>query len=237
MLNPKLKEGDRVRLLFMDGETIKPGTWGTVKSVSNVFGDDQYSMSWDDGDKDNIGDEVSRLSLISSEDAWDLGPKKRKLKESSDWSMANFYQDNKDMFKKFPSRSLSNIRKFLSAVRDSGLVNMIESSFLLTCGNERVLHFAKYKKVNNKKALRYVIDNADGIRNEIIRLSMIQLEGQNKEITPSSVSRMMGILSNKFTQMYMRFPVADNSKDYDNIDIEDEDDGYEDEDSEDEDDY
>ena len=91
--------------------------------------------------------------------------------------------------------------------------------------------------MNNKKALQYVIDNADGIRNEMIRLSMIQLEGQNKEITPSSVSRIMNILSNKFTLMYMNFPVADNSKDYDNIDIEDEDDGYEDEDSEDEDDY
>ena len=238
MLNPKLKEGDRVRLLYMAGETVNPGTWGTVKSVSTIFGDDQYSMLWDDGDKDNIGKEISRLSLISSEDAWDYG-KKRKLKESSDRSMVNFYQENKDMFKKFSSRSLSKIRKFLSAVRDSGLVNMMESSFLLTCGHERALHFAKYKNVTNKNALRYVIDNADSIRNEMIRLSIIQVEGENKEVTPSSVSQTMNRLSVKFTLMYMNFPIADNSKDYDNIDIddtEDENEGYDEEDDE-EDDY
>jgi len=40
MLNPKLKRGDRIRLLYMDGETLSPGTWGTVQTASNVFGDD-----------------------------------------------------------------------------------------------------------------------------------------------------------------------------------------------------
>lgn len=234
MLNPKLKKGDRVRLLYMSGETIKPGTWGTVKSVSNVFGDDQYSMSWDDGDKDNVGKEISRLSLISSEDAWDYG-KKRKLKESSDSNSLKYFQKNKDMFKKFPSRSLSNIRKFLSAVRDTSLVNMFQSSFLLICGNERLLHFAKYKNVTNKKALQYIIDNADSIRNEMIRLSIIELESNGKEVTPSSVSRTMDKLSVTFTQMYMNFPIADNSKDYENIDTEDEDEdeGYDEEDEDD----
>lgn len=77
MLNPKLKEGDRVRLLYMAGENITPGTWGIVQTVSHVFGDDQYSVFWDDGDKNNIGEVFSKLSLISSEDAWDFGGKKK----------------------------------------------------------------------------------------------------------------------------------------------------------------
>ena len=77
MLNPKLKEGDRVRLLYMEGESISPGTWGTVKTVSHVFGDDQYTVFWDDGDKNNVGEVFSKLALISSQDAWDFGGKKK----------------------------------------------------------------------------------------------------------------------------------------------------------------
>ena len=101
---------------------------------------------------------------------------------------------------------------------------MMEAGMFLTFDSERVSHFAKYKNVSNKKALKYVIDNADDIRNEMIRLSMTILEDGNKEITPSSVSRTMSILANKFLMMYMNFPIVDNSKSYENIDIEDEDD-------------
>jgi len=223
MLNPELKPGDRVRLLHMQGESLRPGIWGTVKSVSEIFGDTQYSVEWDDGDKENVGKPISRLSLISGEDAWDFG-RKKKLKESSDKSAMKYFLDNKDFFKKFPNSVTSKIRKYLSAIRDTSLVNMMEAGMFLTFDSERVSHFAKYKNVSNKKALKYVIDNADDIRNEMIRLSMTILEDGNKEITPSSVSRTMSILANKFLMMYMNFPIVDNSKSYENIDIEDEDD-------------
>jgi len=220
MLNPKLNVGDRVRLLHMEGETMRPGTWGTVTAVSHIFGDDQYSVSWDTGDKDNVGELISKLSLISSEDAWDLG-KRKKLKESSDQGTFKYFQENKDFIKKFPNSSLSRIRKFLSAVRDSSVVNMFQSGFLLICGRERLEHFVKYENTNNKKALKYIIDNADSIRDEMIRLSLIYLESEDKEITTSSVSRTMDRLSSKFTVMYMNFPIADNSTEYQNIDVED----------------
>lgn len=80
MINPKLKKGDRVVLLHMDGEmSIPPGTLGTVKSHSVVFGDDQYSVEWDNG---------SRLSIISSVDLWDLEDnikkKPKKIKEADE---------------------------------------------------------------------------------------------------------------------------------------------------------
>lgn len=77
MLNPKLKRGDRIRLLYMDGENLTPGTWGTVQTTSNLFGDDQYSVVWDDGDENNVGELVSKLSLIATQDAWDFGGKKK----------------------------------------------------------------------------------------------------------------------------------------------------------------
>jgi len=52
MLNPKLKPGDRVRLIDMN-------------------------VHWDDGDRDNVGEIISKLSLISSADYWDLGGKRK----------------------------------------------------------------------------------------------------------------------------------------------------------------
>ena len=77
MLNPKLNPGDRVRLVYMDGEMLKPGTWGTVKRAYELFGDDQYDVTWDDGNKENICKTISTLSLISGEDAWTTTDKKR----------------------------------------------------------------------------------------------------------------------------------------------------------------
>ncbi len=75
MLNPKLNPGDRVRLVYMDGEMLKPGTWGTVGE--KISDDDIYDVTWDDGDKENVGKTISTLSLISSEDAWTTTDKKR----------------------------------------------------------------------------------------------------------------------------------------------------------------
>lgn len=78
MFNPKLKPGDRVRIIYMEGETLTPGTWGTVLSHSVLFGDDQYYVSWDDGDKDNVGELISKLAIISNEDVWTTSYKKLK---------------------------------------------------------------------------------------------------------------------------------------------------------------
>ena len=35
-LNPKLNVGDRIVLVYMDGESIGPGTKGKVKRITNV---------------------------------------------------------------------------------------------------------------------------------------------------------------------------------------------------------
>ena len=73
MFKPKLQKGDRVRLLNMDGESLLPGTWGTVRGVFNDFdGSEAYYVDWDNGDKDNKGEKISSLNLYSV-DAWDLG--------------------------------------------------------------------------------------------------------------------------------------------------------------------
>ena len=62
-MNPKLNVGDRIVLLYMDDESsVTPGTKGKVTRISQVFGDDQYNVDWDNG---------SKLALISSVDVWD----------------------------------------------------------------------------------------------------------------------------------------------------------------------
>lgn len=62
-MNPKLNVGDRVVLLYMDDESsVTPGTKGKVTRITQVFGDDQYNVDWDNG---------SKLALISSVDVWD----------------------------------------------------------------------------------------------------------------------------------------------------------------------
>jgi hypothetical protein len=64
-LNPKVKSGDRVMCLHMDGETsIPPMTLGTVRSViRDPFEDDGeiINVAWDNG---------SSLGLLSITDSW-----------------------------------------------------------------------------------------------------------------------------------------------------------------------
>jgi predicted Abi (CAAX) family protease len=70
MLNPKLKEGDRVILLHMEGEMMSPGSKGTVTKVNrDPFEDDAYiyNINWDEG---------GSLSLLSITDAWRIDKEK-----------------------------------------------------------------------------------------------------------------------------------------------------------------
>jgi len=64
-LNPKLSSGDKIILLYMDGETSVPmGSIGKVTEI-NIdpfdMNSEIISVSWDNG---------SSLAMISSTDAW-----------------------------------------------------------------------------------------------------------------------------------------------------------------------
>jgi len=69
-LNPKLSSGDKIILLYMDGETSVPmGSIGMVTEINvDPFEKDSkiISVDWDNG---------SSLAMISSTDAW------KKIKE------------------------------------------------------------------------------------------------------------------------------------------------------------
>jgi len=71
-LNPKLKKGDRIVLVYMDGETLGPGTKGEVLEIGNApkFSTKDlgymYNVQWFDED----GNPLSKLSLLPETDAW-----------------------------------------------------------------------------------------------------------------------------------------------------------------------
>jgi hypothetical protein len=79
MLNPKLKEGDRIVLIYLDDpySHIPVGTKGTVVKIQNIpfpgKEDYNYMMKWDNG---------STLALEPDTDSWIL--EKDTIKESVD---------------------------------------------------------------------------------------------------------------------------------------------------------
>ncbi len=226
-INPELSEGDRIILLRMgnDPNPVSPLTRGTVTRISEVFGDLIYGVKWDDG---------SFLSIIPQEDSWvfeeEYDNKKSggRLNESiNSKGFMDFVMKNKGLFKNIDTK---RFRLYLSAIRDTSIVNMLQSSYFLICGKERLKDFVKYMNVSNKKALKYAIDNADEIRDEMIRVSMDSLERKNKEISPRSVEREMNRISNELLQVYIRFPIMDTEKEYENIELDDDDYGYDEDD-------
>jgi hypothetical protein len=240
-MNPELQKGDRVVVLKMSDpySAVPPGTAGTVLSSSNVFGDDLYYVDWDNG---------SRLNLISGEDIWlyeeDFNNRRKRRTESvkpkkklteSQKSMSDFVLKNRQILKNYDWKK---IKLFLTAIRATSIVNMLESGYFLSCGKERLEHFITYKNISNKKALKYALEHADEVRNVMISGAMSMLEDEDKEITPQSVERRMRRDTSTLMQIYMSFPM---SKEFDStLDDEDEDedyyeDGYEDEEDEDDD--
>ena len=234
-MNPELQKGDRVVVLKMSDpySAVPPGTAGTVLSSSNVFGDDLYYVEWDNG---------SRLNLISGEDIWlyeeDFNNRRKRRTESvkpkkklteSQKSMSDFVLQNRQILKNYHWKIL---KLFLTAIRATGIVNMLESGYFLSCGKERLEHFIKYKNISNKNALKYAIEHAEEVRTVMISGAIKMLEDDDKEITSQSVERRMNRDTSTLMQIYMMFPM---SKEFDktaNDDDEDEDyyeDGYDNE--------
>ena len=171
MLNPKLNVGDRVRLLYMEGEPLLPNTWGTVKSSYELFGSTDYSVVWDDGDKDNVGERISQLNLISDTDAWDFGGKK-KITENND--MDTFIR-NADIIKYFKidgKNYFLDLVKFLKILREVSLVNMFQSAPFLYMGREYIDRHYGDQDIHNQEKFEELLDDADNVRTIMIMVTM-----------------------------------------------------------------
>ena len=216
MFNPELKKGDRVMLLAMDGETsVMPLTWGTVKGISpEVQGDIMYYVDWDTGTKEEIGEKISSLSLVSSADRWTKDylknmkrPNKEIPKESvyitkklleSDFN--NFMMRNADTLRFFNLKFLKN---YLIMIRDSGMVNMFGASPYLFLGKERIKHEFKYSDISDDEEFEKVLENADEAQAEMISGVLKVLEYEDKEQSLENINSYLKKYSHKILTFYI----------------------------------
>jgi len=263
---PDLKKGDRIVLIRMSDpiSPVPPKSRGTVLKDGTSFLDEQiYSIRWDKSGSLNILSNIDTLkdldrkiersndeseiekykqiikNIESDHDVWmfeeDFDNLKNKVKSINEGSknVVNILKKSKDKFKNY---EVSKLIKYLTAVRDASFINMLQSSFFLICGKERTEHETRYSNKSNKKAYQYVLDNADEVRDIMIRGAMKTLEDSNKEITPNSVESLMRRDAQQFLLLYMTLPIK--PQDYPEYDDYEDDDDYEDGyDDEDDDDY
>jgi len=199
LLNPELNVGDRVVVMDMGGESgIKPGLGGTVKRITNVFGNTQYEMSWDNG---------STLQLLSDVDKWmkeedweNLKSKRKKMNESID---LDFTRKNKNLVQDF---EMAKMHKFYESLRKSGVVNMFASTPYFWLGKDRIAHQHYYDDMSDERAESFeeVLDAADEIKDILIRGAMKTLERENKEINLDRVQRTMQKKANQIVTFIQR---------------------------------
>ncbi len=210
IINPKLSEGDRVILIYMGNEQqpIHSNQKGTVYGLTD-FGDEIiYYVNWDDGRKLNLISTVDKWIKDDSNDSEineRIFLKKKDITENS-LKLHDELYNRKEILKYY---DVNKLRQFLSNLREISVVNMFESGFYLVCGKERLKHELKYKKVSSKKALKYIIDNAESVKSLMIRGTMELLKSQGKEVTPETVQRLMLRNANQIVMLYMLLPIKD----------------------------
>lgn len=81
MINPELNIGDRIVLIDMEGELdMNYGERGEVRNISNVFGNKQYSVKWDNGRTLQLLEDADKW--MTEEDFQKLMNKKKRIKET-----------------------------------------------------------------------------------------------------------------------------------------------------------
>jgi hypothetical protein len=188
-MNPKLKVGDRVCLLYMSGEIkMNPGECGVVKSVDKVFGDIQYGVKWDNG---------SNLALLSDTDAWKL--EKKQIRED-ELDRMNLLYKNIDVFKFF---KMGFLHKYLLLVRKASIVNMFEAPPYLWMGSERIKHEYKYKDIHNEEAFDEMVGMSDQAQAEMINGVINYLESEGIEENMDNINKYLRRFATMIVQNYM----------------------------------
>jgi hypothetical protein len=198
MINPELKEGDRIILFHMEDNTPVPiGTKGTVIKKITIFGDTQYYVEWDNG---------SKLALIDGIDKWDLVDsfeKRKKVKLGENQGEIEKFKKlvkNMDIFKFFNRKFL---KEYLIAVRESGITNMFGAAPYLYMGSERIKHEFKYRPIHDEEAFDKVIEMADQAQAEMINGTIKALESKNIEPDLDQINRYLHRYSQMVLENYM----------------------------------
>ena len=196
-MNPKVKVGDRISLLYMEDEfDVNPREQGTVMSVSrDPFETDEcyiISVKWDGG---------STLSLLSCRDVYRLI--ESKVNEQTDSSRSeqqiDFIINNRDVVLNF---NRQKIFEYLDVLRKSGVINMFGAAPFLFSGRDWIDRYYGENEENNE-AFQEVLEMADDIKNEMI-LGMLKTFKDN---TPAlgDMDHLIRKLSNRMVNYWMMF--------------------------------
>lgn len=196
-MNPKVKVGDRISLLYMEDEfDVNPREQGTVMSVSrDPFETDEcyiISVKWDGG---------STLSLLSCRDVYRLI--ESKVNEQTDSGRSeqqiDFIINNRDVVLNF---NRQKIFEYLDVLRKSGVINMFGAAPFLFSGRDWIDRYYGENEENNEE-FQEVLEMADDIKNEMI-LGMLKTFKDN---TPAlgDMDRLIRKLSNRMVNYWMMF--------------------------------
>ena len=196
-LNPRLKEGDRVICYHMDGETgVPPGTEGTVTKISRdpfePNGDELIiEVNWDNG---------STLALVSVTDAWKKP--KEKIQESTGSVTYDYFNKNPEIFEHFDWRFL---REFLYKLRESGVVNMLQSSPFLYSGKQWIDRYHGENQEDNEP-FQEVLEMADESKNKMIQGLLKYMESKNIDMDDmGKVNHLIEKFASKIVNLYITF--------------------------------
>jgi hypothetical protein len=196
-LNPTLKKGDRVICYHMDGETgVSPGTEGTVTNISRdpfePNGDELIiQVNWDNG---------STLALVSVTDAWKKP--KEKIQESTGLSSYDYFSKNPEIFEYFDWRFL---REFLYKLRESGVVNMLQSSPFLYSGKQWIDRYHGENQEDNEP-FQEVLEMADESKNKMIQGLLKYMESKNIDMDDmGKVNHLIEKFASKIVNLYITF--------------------------------
>jgi hypothetical protein len=158
-LNPQLSIGDRIMCLHMDGETSVPmGTNGTVRRISrDPFENDGIviDVMWDNG---------SKLNLLSVTDSW-IKIDEETINEQSSDPKYDFFNKNPEIFDNFDWRFL---REFLKKLRDSGVINMLQSQPFLYSGKDWIDRYYGENQEDNED-FQEVLEMANESKDKMIQ--------------------------------------------------------------------
>ena len=195
-LNPKVSVGDKVMCLNMDGESsVPPMTTGIVRNVVRdpfeVDGE-LITVNWDNG---------STLALVSITDSWVKVPNEQKIEEQTGSPEFNYFSENPEIFENFDWRFL---RKFLTKLKDSGVINIFQSQPFLYSGREWIDRYYGEDQEDNED-FQEVLEMADEAKNKMIQGVLKYMESKDIEIELDKVNRLIGQFSSKILNLYISF--------------------------------
>jgi len=194
-LNPQLSIGDRIMCLHMDGETSVPmGTNGTVRRISrDPFENDGIviDVMWDNG---------SKLNLLSVTDSW-IKIDEETINEQSSDPKYDFFNKNPEIFDNFDWRFL---REFLKKLRDSGVINMLQSQPFLYSGKDWIDRYYGENQEDNED-FQEVLEMADESKDKMVQGVLKYMESQEIEIELDKVNHLIKKFSSSILNLYISF--------------------------------